>query len=305
MYYDIVIIGAGTAGLTAAVYCARAHVSAAVIEQSGYGGQIISAAKVENYPGFGSISGIDFATALYEQATSLGVTVIPAVAVGIEADGAEKTVRLSSGEDISCKAVIIANGSSHRRLGCPGEKEFEGRGVSYCATCDGALYRDKDVAVIGGSEHAVNDAAFLSNICKTVYIVQRKNAFSADEETVNRLLAAGNVRAVLGASVRKIEGDTQVRRIIIEDTHTKEQSELAVGGVFVAVGQSPDNAVFGNVAHIDERGYITAGEDCATGTPGIYAAGDTRAKALRQLVTAAADGATAATNAGAYIRGLR
>ncbi len=295
---DIIIVGAGTAGLSAAIYALRAGKSVVVFEQLTYGGQIINTPEVENYPGIKSISGFDFATGLYEQATALGAVIESAQVEAVE-DGAVKKVT-AGGKVYEAKAVILATGAKNRPLGLEREEELTGSGVSYCATCDGAFYKNRAVAVSGGGNTALEDALFLSNYCSKVYLVHRRDAFRGEAKLADRLKEKENVEFVLNANIVKILGEDEVKGVVVKDKISGEEKELAVEGLFIAIGQMPDNQAFSSIVKLDDKGYIMAGEDCETGTAGIYAAGDCRTKAVRQLTTAAADGAVAALAACAY-----
>ncbi|MBQ1735574.1 MAG: FAD-dependent oxidoreductase [Lachnospiraceae bacterium] len=297
---DIIIIGAGTAGLSAAIYARRAGREAIILEALSYGGQIVNTPEVENYPGIKHISGFDFATGLYEQATELGAKIVFAKATGITVnpDGS-KTVHTAS-EDYNCKAVIIATGAKNRPLGLDREEELTGNGVSYCATCDGAFYKKQPVAVNGGGNTAVEDAAFLANYCSKVYVIHRRDSFRADEAEVAKLKAKDNVEFVLNSTITRLIGEDELEGVEVTDKISGESKILEVSGLFVAIGQMPDNNSFSSVVKLDEKGYITAGEDCLTETEGIFTAGDCRTKSVRQLTTAAADGAVAALAASAY-----
>ena len=297
---DIIIIGAGTAGLSAAIYARRAGKKALILEALSYGGQIINTPEVENYPGIKNISGFDFATGLYEQAADLGAEIEYVRVTGIEnnADGS-KTVHTTDG-DRECKAVIIATGAKNRPLGIEREEELTGSGVSYCATCDGAFYKKKSVAVNGGGNTAIEDAGFLSNFCSKVYVIHRRDEFRADVHEVEKLKAKENVEFILDSEVTALLGDDELTGIEVTNKKTGEKKELEISGLFIAIGQMPDNTAFASVVDLDEKGYIIGKEDCLTNTPGVFTAGDCRTKAVRQLTTAAADGAVAALAAAAY-----
>lgn len=301
--YDIIIIGAGPAGLTAAIYARRASKSVLVLEAMSYGGQIINTPDIENYPAAAHISGFEFATRLYEQAQALGMELVFEKAVGITDNGATKTVKTTDNE-YEGKAVIIATGSENRKLGVDGEDELVGRGISYCATCDGAFYRGKKVAVVGGGNTALEDALYLADLAETVYLIHRRDAFRGDETTVNALKARENVKFVYNSTVTKLTADKKLTSIEVTDKNTNETTTIDLDGLFVAVGRIPENQNFAELIDLDESGYVKAGEDCLTNAPGIFAAGDNRAKSVRQLVTAAADGAVAATEAVRYISAL-
>lgn len=300
---DIVIIGAGAAGMTAAVYAARGGNSAIVLEQNVHGGQIVNTGEVENYPAILSISGVEFAGNLYEQATSHGADIRYEKVTSFDFSGPVKVVETDEGR-YECKAVILANGVVKRKLGVPGEEKFQGRGVSYCATCDGGFFRGKKTAVVGGGNTALEDALFLANLCEEVTLIHRRDEFRGDAHNVKAVLARENIRILYDTVPLEVLGDQQVTGLKVQNKKTGEESELAVDGVFVAVGQIPQNELFRGAVEMDEGGFVAAGEDTKTNIPGVFAAGDTRQKLVRQLVTAAADGAVAAVMAGSYIFSL-
>lgn len=291
---DLIILGAGTAGLSAAIYAVRAGLSLRLLETSLPGGQILNSPDVDNYPGIPSISGFDFVQNLTAHAAGLGVE--PEFTAVSQADLAGNVKRIRTGREVlESRAVILATGASHRSLGCPGEAELRGKGVSYCATCDGAFFRGKDVAVVGGGNTALEDALFLANLCRRVYLIHRREEFRARQAAVNAVRSRENIQLVLGEQVERISGDRLVSAVTL-----KSGRELPVSGVFIAVGLAPNTALFEGQLDLD-NGYIRAGEDCHTSLPGVFAAGDVRTKPLRQLITAAADGAVAAVEAGKYL----
>ncbi len=298
--YDLIIIGAGPAGLTAAIYACRANKKTLVLEAVTYGGQIVNTHKIENYPLEKDISGADFAKKLYKQAKEAGAEFVFERVTEIK-DGELKTVITKDGK-YEANAVIIATGSENRKLGLPNEAELVGRGVSYCATCDGALYKDKNVAVVGGGNTALSDALYLSNIARKVYLIHHRDEFRGEEKTVNTLKEKDNVEIVYNASVVKLFADNENLERIEVDIDG-ESEILDVDGLFIAIGRVPANKAFANIMKTDDAGYIIAGEDCKTNIEGIFVAGDNRTKGVRQLVTATADGATAATAAIRYING--
>lgn len=300
MIYDMIIVGAGTAGLTAAIYGVRAGRTVLVLEEKVYGGQIISAAEVENYPGIRSISGYEFAENLYHQATGLGVELKYEKAVGIQDQGMQKKIMTSRSEYL-CRSVILATGARNRHLGVEREEELTGAGVSYCATCDGAFFRGKDAAVAGGGNTALEDAGFLSGYCRTVYLIHRRDQFRGEEKLVQALQKKENVKYVLNSRVIRLTGEGRLEGIEVENVLTGESQMIPVSALFIAVGQEPDNRAFSELTELDERGYIQALEDCRTSAEGIFAAGDCRTKEIRQLATAAADGAVAALAACRYL----
>jgi len=297
---EIVIVGGGPAGLTAAIYVQRAGKHAVVYEGNACGGQIINAAKVENYPSIIAMAGADFAVNLSEQAQKLGAEIRYEKVVGLEDKQDYKIVKTGAG-DVSAKAVILATGASNRKLGLDGEKELLGRGVSYCATCDGAFFRGQTVAVVGGGNTALEDALFLSNYCAKVYIIHRNNEFKGDVQYVTELKQKNNVVVIPEANVTKLIGSDKLAQIEVTH-HNGDKELLAVAGLFVAVGQVPGNGAFENLIKLDRFGYVEANENCLTNVPGVFVAGDARVKSVRQLTTACADGTVAALAAVSYIR---
>lgn len=298
--YDIIIIGAGPAGLAAAVYGQRAEKKTLLIDEKGYGGQIINTPEIENYPAIQKISGFDFANNLYQQASDLGAELTFEKAVGIESKSDIKIVKTEGGA-YEAKAVIIATGAKNRPLGLDREEELTGRGVAYCATCDGAFYRGKTVAVIGGGNTALEDAEVLSGLANKVYLIHRRDAFRGEEANVKRIQAKENVEILLNKIPTELLGEDKISGLEIQDKLTGEKTILTLDGVFVAIGQMPDNAAFAELISLDDKGYVTAGEDCLTKSDGIFVAGDCRTKKVRQLATAVADGAVAALAAVEYV----
>lgn len=292
---DVAIIGAGTAGLTAAIYCRRAGMDTVLYEAEAYGGQIINTPEIENYPGFMNISGFEFATKLYEQAAALGARIEFDRIVSIEGDATSGfTLKGGFGTEEKCKAVIIAAGARNRHMGIANEEELTGKGVSYCATCDGSFYKGKTVAVFGGGNTAVEDAIYLAGICSKVYIIHRREQFRAESGLVNTLLSKPNVETVLPYVVKELVRDDRLKGLVLENTSDHTTKTIDVDGLFVAIGQIPSSEPFKSVIDTDETGYIKAGENCLANVPGIFIAGDIRTKKVRQLTTAAADGAAAA-----------
>ncbi|EGL38155.1 thioredoxin-disulfide reductase [Oribacterium sp. oral taxon 108] len=301
--FDLIIVGAGTAGLSAAIYGVRAGKSVLVLEGAAYGGQIINTPEIENYPGIKKISGFEFATNLYNQAKELGAEIRFEKVLSVQEKNGHKIV-VTKDKEYEAKAVILATGAKNRNLGIEKEQELVGKGVSYCATCDGMFYRGKVVAVNGGGNTAVEDATFLSEYVEKVYVIHRRDSFRADKAEVDRLVAKKNVELVLNSTIKALESDASgLTGILVVDKDGKER-RIQVDGLFVAIGQAPDNEAFRNEVDLDGKGYISAGEDCSTKTAGIFTAGDCRTKAVRQLATAASDGAVAALAAVNYINGL-
>jgi thioredoxin reductase (NADPH) len=298
--HDIVIIGAGCAGMTAALYAARAGRSVLLLESENFGGQITFSPRVENFPSIGAISGSEFADNLFEQISALGVETELERVTGVRDGGTVKTVVTEDGEH-DCKAVIIATGVRHRALGLPGEEELTGKGVSYCAVCDGAFYKGGTVAVVGGGNTALQDALFLSQYCKKVYLIHRRGSFRGEEQLVSAVKGKDTIELVLDSVVESLEGGGMLTGITVRNTVSSETKELPADGLFVAIGQKPDNDAFSELVSLDADGFIIASEDCKTSAEGIFAAGDCRTKEVRQLTTAAADGAVAALAACRYI----
>lgn len=298
--YDIVVVGAGPAGLSAAIYGVRAGKNVLVLEALTHGGQIVNTPEIENYPGIKKTSGFEFAQGLYEQAIELGAVVKYEVVESIEEKDNIKIVKTAK-ENYEAKAIIIASGAKNRSLGLEGEDRLLGLGISYCATCDGAFYRGRDVAVAGGGNTAVEDATFLANYCNKVYLVHRRDSFRAEKTLIKVLQSKENVEFVLDSNIKELKGDDGLEAIVVENKNTKELRTIEVAGLFVAIGQKPQNQAFSNLVDLDEAGYIVAGEDTKTKTAGIFVAGDTRTKSIRQLTTAASDGAIAALAAATYI----
>lgn len=293
--YDILIIGAGPAGMTAAIYGQRGGKKTIVFDKLSYGGQVINTAEVANYPGMPNMTGLDFADKTYNQMKDLGAEMSYEEISEIRDAGKPiKTVVTSSGKEYECKTIIIATGSSPRPLGVENEDRFKGAGISYCATCDGAFFKNKTVAVCGGGNTALEDAEVLSDIAEKVYLVHRRDEFRADATNVKRVKAKKNVEMVLDSVVTAINGERFIQGIEVENKKTSEKRELKIDGLFVAIGQMPENEIFKDIVKLNKAGYIEAGEDCVTGTDGIFVAGDCRAKKVRQITTAVSDGAIAA-----------
>lgn len=297
---DLLIIGGGTAGLTAAIYAVRAGIAAMILESTAWGGQIAQTAEVENYPSIPHITGWELANALHMQAEALGAEIRLAAVNRLTAEAGAFTLETSGGT-LQARSVILANGVAHKKLGCPGEEAFSGRGVSWCATCDGAFFRGKDVAVIGGGNSALEEALHLAQLCRSVTIVNRSEQLRAHQALQKRAAQRENIRILAPWLTEAIIGDTQVRALRLLHRHSGSTQTLPVDGVFIAIGMEPRNAFCNGLIATDEQGYFAAGEDCRTNLPGAFVAGDCRAKPLRQLVTAAADGAVAATAAAEFL----
>ena len=300
---DLIIIGAGPAGMAAAVYAARAELDFIVLEKEMMsGGQIINTYEVDNYPGLFHMGGFDLAMKFREHADALGTKFVTGEAERIESVAGGKKVVLKDGTEYEARTLIVSGGAKHRHLGASGEEKLAGSGVSYCATCDGAFFRNKDVAVIGGGDVAVEDALFLARMCRKVYVVHRRDSFRAAKTLVSKLVAAENVEIVYDSVVREIKGSMKVEALLLENKNTKEEREIALDGVFIAVGMLPETAMYAGVVDLDESGYIVADETGKTSDPAIFAAGDIRTKQLRQVITAAADGANAVWSVEHYLQ---
>ena len=299
MCYDILIVGAGPAGLTAAIYARRAGKTVLVLERDTFGGQITFSPKLENYPGFAEISGNELAQRMLEQAMALGAEIDMDQVLSVR-DGAVKTV-VGEARTYEAKTVIIAAGARHRRLHLPREEEFIGNGLSFCAVCDGAFYRDRHVALVGGGNTALQEAVLLSEICERVTVVQNLPFLTGEQRLIEALAARPNVDYRYGTVVIGYEGGEALTALNLLQTESGTESRLAVDGAFLAIGTEPENAPFSAVAVLNEQGYIAADESCRTMSEGIFAAGDCRTKAYRQVATAISDGAAAALNACRYL----
>ena len=297
--YDVIIIGGGPAGLTAALYAKRANKTVLVIEKGCFGGQITFSPKVENIPGFTEITGNEFADKLVEQVLAQEADVDCSEVLEIR-DGEVKTVTTSDGEH-QAKTIIIATGAKHRMLGLEHEAELVGEGISFCAVCDGAFYENKTVAVVGGGNSALQEAILLSELASKVYVVQNLDDFTGEKKLVDILKRKSNVEVILGTEVASLIGETELKGIIIKNAQSGETKELALDGLFIAIGLVPQNEIFKDVVELNDFGYILASEDCKTSAPGIFVAGDCRTKRIRQVTTAAGDGAVAAMAACDYI----
>ncbi|MBQ8176586.1 MAG: FAD-dependent oxidoreductase [Oscillospiraceae bacterium] len=300
--YDIVIIGGGPAGLTAALYARRANKSVLVIEKGTFGGQITYSPKVENIPGFLQVTGNEFAEKLVEQVLEQGAEVECAEVTGIR-NGEIKTVVTDSGE-FEAKAVIIATGAKHRMLGLEKEEQFVGEGISFCAVCDGAFYENKTVAVIGGGNSALQEAILLSDLAKKVYVIQNLDFLTGEKKLAAQLMARDNVEIILGTTVEALRGDNTLTGITVKKSADGTTTDIDLDGMFVAIGLIPQNEIFAETIALDNYGYVNADESCVTDAEGIFTAGDCRKKRIRQVATAAADGAVAAMAACDYIDSL-
>lgn len=301
--YDVIIIGSGPAGLTAAIYGQRARLSVLVMEkQPMSGGQILNTYDVDNYPGLPGIGGFELGMKLREHADKLGAEFVTADVTAVELSGEVKKV-LTEQQTYEARTVILATGAGYRALGVPGEKELRGMGVSYCATCDGAFFRGKDTAVVGGGDVALEDALFLARGCRRVYLIHRRDEFRGAKVLQEKVAATPNIEVIWDSEVVSIQGNEKVEAVTIYNKEKQEQSVCAVSGVFIAVGILPNTEMFQGQVALDEGGYIKAGEDCVTATAGVFAAGDVRTKQLRQVITAAADGANAITSVERYLNG--
>ena len=300
--YDIIIVGGGPAGLTAAVYALRAGKNVVVIEKNGFGGQIAYSPKVENIPGTQQISGSQFAEQLVEQAMNLGADVELETVTEVRKDGDVFYVCTEEGSTFEGKTVILAVGVKHRMLGLPGEHELVGNGLSFCAVCDGAFYTGQEVAMIGGGNSALQEALLLSEVCKKVTVVQNLADFTGEKKLSEALLEKDNVTALFNTVViGYIVTNGVLSGLQLRNTETGEETAISVDGAFLAVGLVPENDAFAHLAQLNDWGYFDSGEDCCTVTPGVFVAGDCRSKRIRQVVTASADGAVAAMAACRYL----
>ncbi|MGC8502137.1 thioredoxin-disulfide reductase [Desulfurella sp.] len=304
--YDVVIIGGGPAGLTAGIYAARSGLKTIILEEKVFGGQIVFSADLENYPGFPEgISGMDVIDKFLEQAKKFEVEISYDGVEKIENDISCKRVILTNKSCITTKTIILTTGASADRLGCPGEAKFIGKGVSYCATCDGAFFKGKTVAVVGGGDSALEEALYLANLVKKIYLIHRRDQFRAVKILQDRVKKSNKIEIVFDSSVKEILGDKFVKGVLIENVKTKQQSRLDIDGIFIYIGLTPNSKFVSDLIQTDEYGYIITNEEMETNIPGIFAAGDVRKKSLRQVVTACADGAIAASNAQKYIEKMK
>jgi len=300
--YDIIIIGSGPAGLSAAIYAQRACLDTIVIEKNGIsGGQVLNTWEVDNYPGFPGVTGFELSRQFREHANKLGARVVQDEVVQVELSGNVKKV-VCEEETYEARCVILASGAHHRTLEVPGEEELRGAGVSYCTTCDGAFFRGRTVAVVGGGDAALEDAIFLARMCEKVYIVHRRDKLRGAKRLQERLQALENIEFVWNSETVAIEGNAQVEALRLRQTKTGEERRLDVDGVFIAVGIAPESELYAGQLELDEQGYIRADESGQTSVPGVFAAGDVRTKALRQILTAASDGANCVASAERYLQ---
>lgn len=302
MIYDVIIIGSGPAGLASAIYAKRAELNLIVIEKAGLsGGQIINTYEVDNYPGLPGIGGFELSVKFKEHADKLGVEFITGEVIDFTLEGDIKVVTLEDEATFKAKSVVIATGGAPRHLNTEGEDKLSGMGVSYCATCDGAFFKNKTVAVVGGGDVAIEDAIFLARLCKKVYVIHRRDQFRASRSLTTRLLALENVEVLWDSVVEDIVGEDKVESINVKNVKTATSENYEVAGVFIAVGYMPNSEVYKKIVAVDNAGYVIAGESCETNVPGVFAAGDIRTKELRQIITAAADGANAITAVEKYL----
>jgi thioredoxin reductase (NADPH) len=305
MIYDVIVIGSGPAGLAAAIYAKRAELNVIVIEKAGLsGGQIINTYEVDNYPGTPGISGFELSTKFREHADKLETKFVNGEVTGFALENGVKIVTMDDGTEYKAKTVVIATGGAPRHLGVEGEEKLSGMGVSYCATCDGAFFKNKTVAVVGGGDVAVEDAIFLARICKQVYVIHRRDQFRASKSITSRLSELENVTILWDSVVERINGEENVETIDVKNLKTNETANYGVAGIFIAVGYLPNSDIYKKVVATDEGGYIIAGENCETNVPGVFVAGDVRTKELRQIITAASDGANAITAVERYLNNL-
>lgn len=300
--YDMIIIGSGPAGLSAAVYGIRAGLDLLVLEEKPMnGGQVLNTYEVDNYLGLPGINGFDLGMKFREHAGRMGVVCRTAAVTAVIDHGKSKAVETADGTVYEARTLILATGAEHAVLNVPGEAEYKGRGVSYCATCDGAFFKGRDVAVVGGGDVAVEDAVYLARMCRKVWLVHRRGSLRAARSLQQKLAACDNVEILWNRTLSKITGSDLAERITLQSVTDQTEEELPVEGVFIAIGMQPNTAAFAPAIPCDGKGYVIAGEDCTTKIPGIFAAGDVRTKQVRQIVTAVADGACAVASAERYL----
>ncbi len=298
--HDIIIIGAGPAGITAAIYALRAGVSVTIFDRNLYGGQAAITAQIENYPAIKSITGAMFAQKLYQQAIDLNANILFEEVTSVDFSDAFQTITTNK-NTYTAKTVIVATGVKRRELNCEGEKKFTGKGVSYCATCDGAFFRNKNVVVVGGGNTALEDALFLSNQCRNVTLIHRRDTFRAEKHLVDAVLSRDNITILYDSNVKSIKGNQAVNAIDVYHTKQNQTTTIETDGVFIAIGYEPDNEMVSHYLNVNTEGYIVSNEYCHTNIEGVFVAGDTRTKPLRQIITACADGAVAGVSAVSYI----
>lgn len=292
--YDVVIIGSGPAGMSAAIYAKRAMLNVVVIEKEAFmGGQIIYSEQVDNYPGMYGVKGFNLANSMREHAEALEVKFMDGKVSNVEDRGSYKIINLTDGTSIDSRTIVVATGARHRHLGIEGEESYIGSGISYCATCDGAFFRKRVTACVGGGDVALSDALYLSKICEKVYLIHRRDEFRAAKTIIEQVKNTPNIELLTPYEVHKISGDGIIENIVVTNSNTGEERELEISGLFIAVGMEPETDFVADLIERDEQGYIVAGEDTLTNVPGIMVAGDVRTKKLRQVVTAVADGACA------------
>ena len=298
--YDVIIIGAGPAGLTAGIYAGRAELKTLLLERGFPGGQVLNTYEVDNYPGMPMLSGMELAAKMHEHTSSYGIEMLTDEVTDLELGDSIKTVRTMSAE-YQARTVLFTAGAAWRKLGVPGEEELRGKGVSYCATCDGAFFRGKDVIVFGGGDTAVEDAVYLARFCRKVYLAHRRDELRAVKTLQKQAMGKENIEILWNTELREIRGQEKVDSVLLFENQKKEEREMGVDGVFIAVGVDPNAGLLKGKVDTDSAGYIISDEDCQTSIPGVFVAGDVRRKRLRQIITAAADGAVAINGIQSYL----
>ena len=298
--YDIIIIGAGPSGMTAGIYSGIARKKVLLLEKEAYGGQILKANCIKNYPGLDNVSGIDYAQKLYNQVKELNIDIKFESALEVKNYDKFKEV-ITNKNSYKTKTIIIASGAKNRKLGLNNEDKLIGKGISYCATCDGMFFKDKEVAITGGGRTAIDDALYLSNICKKVYVIYRQKEFKFDSINLSNLRKKDNVEFIFNTNIIDINGNEKLESIVLKENDIDDTTTLKIDGLFIAIGHIPVSEMFNNLIKTDEKGYIISNEECTTNIEGIFVAGDIREKNVRQLTTACSDGTIAAINACKYI----
>lgn len=303
--YDVIIIGGGPAGMTAGIYSARAKMKTLLIEKEFFGGQVLTTYEIKNYPGFLDIDGIELSNKMKEQVDSLGVEQITDEVLDVDLSGTIKKIVTKKHGEILAKSVILCLGAVARKLPCENAKKFTGKGISYCAVCDGMLYKDLTVAVVGGGNTALENAIYLADLCKKVYLIHRRDCFRADQslvDTMQKYVKEGKIELILNSEIKDVDGDKKINKIVVQNVFDDKKTEFLIDGLFVAIGTMPQTEILDGKVELSKDGYVITDENMQTSVNGVYAAGDVRKAGVKQIVTACADGAIAANNANLFLK---